>query len=710
MPDINALLWPKSVAVIGASPDPHILRGRLMSVLGCHPFPGRIIPISRSHDEINGLKTYPSISAVGEPVDLAVLIIPAPYVADTLRECGENGVRAAAIITSGFAEEHSDSGDDMQDEIREIALQYDMAVCGPNSEGFANLLAPLCATFSPAVDDPNMALLPARRDEGVIAVVAQSGGIGFSFFDRGRPKELPFGYIVTTGNEACLGSLDIVDHMLDDGRAEVFLLFLEDIKDPARFQPVAEKALKAGKPIIVAKIGRSDAGRRAAASHTAALAGSYAGYQAMFRRYGVIEGFDSEEIVDIASGFSYFRNRLPKGRRVGIVTGSGGGGGWMADSCAAAGLVVPELDAATRALIDPHLPSYGTSQNPVDATAQAIRQLGYSTLGEMVAGSDEVDAVVIVTTARNVAPYERERETLVRVAAETEKPIVLCSYTLPNPASVALLAEAGFPLYTNMRNTARAVAAMADYREARDRFLRTPAIDSAPAVGGAFAAASRVLCEYEAKPLLAAYGMRFAQEHLADSAEAAVDAAKRTGGPVALKVQSPDILHKTEAGSVVLGVEGEADVAAAYQAILAAAKRYDSNADIRGVLVQPMAPRGREMILGINRDETFGPMLMVGFGGIYVEVTRDVALSPLPVGPEEARAMVSSLRGAALLGGVRGEAPADVDALVEAMVALSRFAVACGDRLAEVDLNPVLVHAQGKGVSIVDALIVKTER
>ncbi|MCG8542838.1 MAG: CoA-binding protein, partial [Alphaproteobacteria bacterium] len=274
MPNLTALLSPKSVAVIGASPDVHIIRGRLMHMLGCHPFPGKIYPVSRSHGEINGLKAYKSIGEIPERVDLAILAIPAANVPDALVECGEAGARAALIISSGFAEEVGDQGDALQDEIRDIAEKFDLAVSGPNSEGFANLLTPLCATFSRVVDHPDVPLIPPHRTDGYVGITAQSGGIGFAFYDRGRLKELPMSYVMTTGNEACLAGLDVVDYMLDDGKTEVILMFMEDIKDPDRFAPVAEKALRAGKPIIVTKIGRSDAGRRAAASHTAALTGA----------------------------------------------------------------------------------------------------------------------------------------------------------------------------------------------------------------------------------------------------------------------------------------------------------------------------------------------------------------------------------------------------------------------------------------------------
>ncbi len=714
MPDIGALLSPASVAVVGASPDSGILRGRIMHVLGCHPYKGRVYPVSRSHDEIMGLKAYRTVSDLPEAVDLAVLIIPAAFVPDTLEACGEKGVRAAQIITSGFAEEVDGAGEDLQKQVRDIAEKYDMAVCGPNSEGFANMAADFCPTFSPAVDDPDTPLLPAWRKDGKIGVVAQSGGMGFAFYDRGRPKQLPFSYVVTTGNEACLEGFQIVDHMLDDGGTDVIVMFIEDIKTPSLFPSVAEKAMRAGKPIIVTKIGHSRAGQRAAASHTAALAGSYAAYNAMFERYGVIEGRDIEEIVDIAAGFSFWGDRLPRGKRVGIITGSGGAGGWMADTATEAGLIVPPLDADTRATIDAFLPSYGTSQNPVDGTAQAIRAVGYANLAKMTAASDEVDSVIAISSARNASRYESEFEAMAKVARETEKPIVFNSYTMPKPEGFEIIGRAGYPLYTNMRNCSHALVCLADYRAFREKFLKVPEVRTVPekpALAGELLAQGRqTLTEYESKLILKSYGMGIPEEVLAAAADAAIDAAAAIGGPVALKMQSPDILHKTEAGAVALALEGADEVRDGFDRVLANALAYESGASIDGVLVQPMAPPGREMILGVNRDDAFGPMLMVGLGGIYVEVKRDVVFAPAPVCAEEARAMLERLQGVALLHGVRGQPPADIDALAELMVTVSRLADDWRDEIAEIDLNPILVHPEGKGLSIVDALIVKSTR
>jgi acetate---CoA ligase (ADP-forming) len=713
VPDIAKLLWPKAVALVGASSDTGNLRGRIMRIMAGQPFAGTIYPVSRSEAEVQGRKAFRSVAELPEPADLAVLIIPARHVPDELERCGKAGIKAAVILSSGFAEESGSAGSNLQDEIRAIAARYDMAVNGPNSEGFANAALALCPTFSPVAEPGARPLLPPEgRYKGQAAVIAQSGGMGFAFLDRGRPRELAFRYVVTTGNEACLEAFDYVDFMLDEGKTDGFLLWLEDVKSPDTFRRVAEKALRAGKPIIVGKIGQSEPGSRAVASHTAALAGSQAVYRAMFERYGMIEGGDLDEMLDLAAGFLACGARLPAGKRVAICTSSGGGGGWLADAAAAAGLEVPELDTATRAAVDVHLPPYGTSQNPVDVTAQAIFKLGYAALARLLIASPAIDGLLIVSSTRRPEVLERDRERLTALGREAAKPILFWSYTQPAEDSVAILSEAGFPLFASMHNCARTMRAMADYRSVRERFMRPVEIRSVAtpqraATGRALTAAGSILCEWEAQPLLAAYGIGEKRAgtlvHSAAEAEAAADA---TGAPVALKVQSPDILHKTEAGAVALHL-GPREVRAAYDRVLAATRRHAPGTRVLGVLVQPMAPPGREVILGVKRDDHWGPMLMVGLGGMLVEVIGDVALAPVPLDREDARALLARLKGARLFGAHRGSPAADVDALVELMVQLSDFAADHADEIAEIDLNPVLVHPQGQGVSVVDALIVK---
>jgi len=710
MPDISKMLWPKSIAVVGASSDTKGLRGRILEIMLSHPYAGTVYPVSRSAAEVQGVKAYSSVEALPERVDLAILIIPAEFIVAELERCGRAGVPAAVILSSGFAEEPGERGMRMQAEIAAIARRYDMAVSGPNTEGFANIAAGLCATFSPALDKKSGAISPARAlGTGQVSVISQSGGVGFAFFDRARPRNLQFRHIVTTGNEAALEVADVLDYLIDEGGTDVFLLLLEDVKTPATFIRAAEKALRAGKPVIVGKIGQSEPGVRAVASHTAALAGSRDAYCAVFERYGLIEGRDFDEMLDFATGFLACGDRLPAGNRVAICTSSGGAGVWMTDACAAVGLDVPVLDDETRKAIDVHIPSYGTSQNPIDSTAQGVHQLGYAAFAQMAAQSPLIDAVVVVVTARRSAFLENDLDKLKTLKAESRKPVFMWTYTLPSERSVEILNEAGYPLFIGAPGCARTLRAMADYRRLREQISANPSTVAAqhPArdtVRSKLLASGPVLTEWQARPLLAAYGIGIAETgrlvHTAKEARAAVEALDCA---VALKVQSPDIAHKTEAGAVLLNIAPGA-ATDAYRRVLANARTHAPDARIDGVLVQPMLPQGREMLLGITRDQRWGPMLMLGLGGVLVEVLNDTVLAPVPFDRAQAVALIWRLKGAAILKEHRGRPAADVEALADLMVRLSRFAADHSDIVAEIDLNPVIVHADG--ASPADVLIV----
>ena len=711
MADLSAFLSPKTVAVIGASPDTTSLRGRIMKVLLCHDFKGKVFPISRSHPEIMGLKAFPTISDVPEQVDLAVLIIPAIYVADTLEECAKHRVKSALILSSGFAEDSSEDGDLLQKKLLDISKRTNMVISGPNSEGYANMALKLCPTFSPAVDGENIELMPSWPAKKRIAVIAQSGGMGFSFYDRGRPKNLPFSYVITTGNEACLESLDIVEYLIDSDEADIFLMFMEDVKTPSKLSYVAEKALSVGKPIIVTKIGHSDAGIRAAASHTASLAGSYQIYKSIFERYGIIEGSDIEEIVDIAAGFVYFGDRPPSGKRVGIFTASGGGGGWMADSCASNGLEVPILDNTTRANIDQYLPSYGTSQNPVDGTAGVINQIGYARISEMIAEASNVDTVVTIASTRVSHKLVSEKEKLLEVSRTTNKPIMFWSYTLPHQESAQVLAETGFPLFTDLRNCTKTIATMHDYTIYRDKFLEKRNVLSndrqyPDELLNLIKNAPENIVEYKAMSILFEAGIKTQKSILVQSEDEAILATKTIGKAVALKVQSPDIPHKSQAGGVVLNIDSHTDVGQQFKSMQSTISKNFPKAIIDGFLIQEMSEPGLEIILGINNREGFGPILMVGFGGIHVEKTRDVAFAPVPLGEDDCNQLLKKLKGSVLLDADKY----DVPALIDLMTSLSNFAESTSDYIGEIDLNPVLVHSKGQGVTVIDALMFKHQQ
>ena len=383
----------------------------------------------------------------------------------------------------------------------------------------------------------------------------------------------------------------------------------------------------------------------------------------------------------------------------------------MADILSAHGLELPVIEEDLQRRIMALLPSYASAQNPIDATAQAIGEVGYAPMVELVAQSERIDTILLISSLANPERAKKLAAELVGITASLDKPILLSTYTTATPASIAAIAGAGIPCYTSMPSCARAIKALVDYGRFREKLARRKPVEAtAPALRDevtlALAAAGPVLTEVASKKLLARYGVPLPPEALATSEDEAIAAASRIGSAVALKVQSPDILHKTEAGAVMLGLSGDA-VRDGYRTVLARAKAAYPNAKIDGVLVQAMAKRGREMILGVTRDPDFGPMLMVGLGGIHVEVLKDVAFAPVPLGAEEALDLIGQLKGAALLDAVRGEPAADRDALARLMVALSRFAADHADTIAEIDLNPVIVHPVGEGLTSVDALIVK---
>jgi acyl-CoA synthetase (NDP forming) len=703
---LGRLLAPRSVAVVGASPDGSVLRGRLTRTLLLHPFAGTVHLVSRSHPEILGRATLPSLSAIDVPVDLAVVLTPAAAVPDALEEAAACGIGAAVVIASGFAEEGSAEGRAMQAQIAEIAARHDMAVMGPNSEGFVNAALGLCPTFSPVCDVPLEAEPWGAEMFGSLAIVAQSGALGFGFFDLALQRGLPVSHVITTGNEACLGLDDYLEWLLDSTDAAAFALFVEDVRDGPRFMKLAERALDERRPIALAKVGASEAGGRSAVSHTGALAGSDAAYEAVFRRLGVARARGMDELIDTAAALARWRHMPPAGRRVGIASSSGGAAGWLADVCTGEGLEVPLLDPAARARIDAVLPPYGSSANPVDATAQAIYRVGYAGFIEMLASAGNVDMVAMVSTLKSTRIVEAERETLAVASRAATKPVVMWSYTTPAPLSREIVTRAGIPVMATMENAARALVALDRFGSAIARRGVPPAppprADAAVAVR--LEADGPVLCEAVAREVLAAWGLPVGAAELATDAAAAVAAWRAFGGPVALKLQSPGVPHKTEAGGVRLGLDDSEDVAEAFEGILAAARRHAPDAELLGVLVQPMAAEGVEVIVGARHDVRFGPMVLVGLGGILAETIGDTVLQPAPVTAAEAREMIAGLRGARVLQGVRGRPPADTAALAELVAAVSGLAAAHGEAIAEIDLNPVIVHE--RGLTLADALIV----
>src|ERR1700744_1052690 len=436
---LDSFFAPDSIALIGASRDNEKIPGRLLSMLRKNEYPGKIYPINPNYPDIDGLKCYKSIGEIGMPIDLAVIIIPARAVIGALEECAAVGVKNCVIISSGFAEEGGDSAA-KQDEIVAIARRTGMRISGPNAEGFVSEVQKVAATFSPTVDvKPGHVPLVATRRRG--AVVAQSGGIGFAIKHRAKAIGVAISYCVSAGNEADLGAGEFLDYMVQDASTDVILLFIEGIRDVDKFLAAAKRAAEIGKPVIVTKVGRSGAGERAAASHTASMAGWSAAYDAVFAKYGFIVSNDLDEAVTIAAVLT--TNSLPKGDRVAVLTVSGGAGIWGADSVSMQGLQVPELSAGIQEQIKQWMPSYGSAKNPVDVTAQGASAGGLQRSIELLSTSDEGDATLVIMSFSSETRMPFKEAELKPVLATQNKPIVFYSYPLPSDYSRRELAKSG---------------------------------------------------------------------------------------------------------------------------------------------------------------------------------------------------------------------------------------------------------------------------
>lgn len=699
MTALDTLLSPASVAIIGASPDPHRIRGQLLGLLRKNGFAGRIVPVNPSYTEIDGLPCVPTIAAAGdEPIDLALIAIPAGGVLPVLEECAAAGVRNAVVISSGFAEDDA-APPDLQHRVAALARRTGMRILGPNAEGFHNDIAHVSATFSPAVDrDADTAPVAVRA---CIGIVAQSGGMGFALFNRGRALGLSFSSVVSTGNEADLTAADIMAHLAQDPDTAGILLFIESVRDPARFAAAARAAREAGKFIVAIKVGHSDAGKIAAASHTASMAGWDAGYDAMFARHGIVVTSELEEALCLAAALA--ANPPAAGGRVAVVTISGGAGAWSADLLEAAGLSLPELGAATQAAIRDYIPSYGSARNPVDLTAGGAQGGGTLRTVALLLDDPAVDIVAVVTTLANPGRVSLDAPALAALLAQRRKPVLFYSYTLPSPLGRGVLAEAGAVICPSMALLARAAAVLRDRGRATEYKEPLP-LDLPAAVTDALTG-SGTLTEHAAKSLLAECGVTIAPFRLV-SARDGLDAATSLGFPVAAKIQSAAIPHKTEAGGVRLGIPDLATLQTAFDDIMHAAARHAPGAAIDGVLIEKMAPPGVEIIVGVVRDPTFGPVVTVGAGGITTELFRDVAYALAPLDEAAAEALIRTLRSAPLLDGFRGAPPADMAALARLVSLVSRLADAGRDRISELELNPVIVHPQGRGCTVADALLV----
>ena len=700
--DLARFFSPRSIAIIGASQDLISISGQPLKHLVTHKYAGKLYPVNPRYPEILGVKCYPTLAALPETPDLALVLINAWRVATVLRECGKLGIPYAIIFSSGYSEVGG-KGVDMQRELAAIAAEFNIGIIGPNCQGMINPAERVYAGFG--------SIFSADYEPGRISMVSQSGGFGFSVMNLAALEGgLHFRQMVTTGNEIGVSSLEFMDYFIDDPHTDIIVGYIEGLKDAHRLIEVGNRALSKKKPIFAWKVGNTEQGQKAAASHTANLGGAMALYKAAFRQSGIIQVDDIQDVVDYSSAFQC--GKIPAGNRVAVITISGGAGILMTDECVSRGMELPQLAPATTARLRDIVPSFGSLLNPVDVTAAIFSDL--SMIGRTlhaILDDPNVDSIAMINASLQGELAARVATEIAAVAGETDKPIFLAWSALDSVASeaYATLDALKIPHYKSPVRCGRALSALSWYAQALRRG-QALAGEQAPLITSAEARAtlksrSDDVSEYEAKRILAQYGIGVTREELATSAEQAVKIAQGIGYPVVLKVQSPDIPHKTEARAVRLRLASDGEVSAAYDELLDNARDYKSDARVEGVLVQEMVQGGIEAILGVTNDKLFGPAVMFGLGGIFAEVLKDVAFRIAPVTKSSALEMIAEIKGYAVLKGARGAEPADIDALADAIVRLSSLAIDLKGQIAELDINPLFVFAQGKGVKAGDALI-----
>ncbi len=694
---------PKSIAIIGASADMAKLGGRPIAALLKKKYTGAVYPVNPRYQEVAGLPCYPSVLAIAGKVDLAIVSVPIEGTMEALRQCADKGVRAAIVFTAGFAETGPE-GSALQQEIARIAQQSGMRILGPNCLGLVYFRNAVMASFS---DTMEMEV----ESPGALGFVTQSGAYGELTFMQSVRDGVGFSTFISVGNEADLQFSDFIAYLAQDEGTELMGVYLEGAKDGTRFRRAAEAALRAGKPLLIKKVGRTGAGTTAAASHTGSLAGNDRIYDAFFRQMGIIRINELRDLTNFA--LAHRSGRIPKGRNAAILTDSGGPGVEMADCCEEFGLAVPELTGSTRERIQACLPFYGSARNPVDMTAAVMTD--QKLFGECLRAIFADENIDLVFAPGFFMAYTDPRliDDILNIYRSSSKPLVFFPVWADSSPfaqeTIARVRREGIPIIPEATDAARAMAALVRYGEKRRSSALEPG--AGPDIPESSAEkAKHILCkgaltECEAKQVLAAYGIPVTREGLAASAEEAVLLARRIGFPVALKVQSPDIPHKTEAGGIRLNLRTETDVREAYDAIMRDARAHVPSAAVSGMLVQEMVEGGVETIVGITRDPVFGPCLMFGLGGIFVEVLQDVSFRVAPLSGFDAEEMIREVKGARVLEGVRGRPGSDRKALLDAILRISRLASDFADEIEALDINPLVVFP--RGVRVVDALIVK---
>ena len=694
--DITRLIRPQSIAVVGVSPTPGAIGATILSNLERFNYDGEIHLVSRGRTEVNGRACVGSIDELPFGVDTVVLGIPDHAVIEAVRACAARGVGAVVVFAAGFAEA-GDEGLAAQLEMRRIASENGMLVVGPNCLGLTNFVQGIPLTFGPAT-------VTTAGDEPTIAVLAQSGGMmgnqRLTHFARG----VKLSYTISTGNEAVVGVEDFLSFLIDDAHTSVISMFVEQVRRPALFLRLLERARACGKPVVLLHLGKSQGARDSAASHTGALAGDFEVMSTLVRACGVVMVDTMEELVDVSWLLKRFANTPPGG--VGVLTDSGAMKGFALDFAESIGLPLPGLTQQTIDELQKVLPTFSTASNPLDMTAQGLRDMElYGKATHAMLQDPGIAALSIVLMPGSPQTGLAKFQALQPVIAQSSKAVTYTMMGGDSPLADELVAEvkrSGLPFFRSPERALRALRHAAAYGLARHQVKRrTEAAQLSTPVDG-----TGMLAEYQGKQWLRALGLALPEGGLATTLEEATATAERIGYPVVIKAQAVQLPHKSDAGGVIVNIGNAEALAKSWQQLHSSVAAACPGLTLDGVLVERMAPSGVvEMVIGAKRDPQWGPVLMVGLGGVWIEILKDVRFLPADLTPDAIHQELLLLRGAALLQGARGQVAADNDGLVATIATIG--AAFCADpRLLELDINPLVVYPQGQGVVALDALLV----
>lgn len=695
--DISKLLRPRAVAVVGASEKSGFGGDTCRNILENQADTSHVYPVNPKKETVFGKKCYPTLADLPEEIDLVILCTSQKTIVDFLKQAKAKGAGAAVVYASGYSEVGTAEGKAFEKELVDAAKALDMVVMGPNCAGYINFGDDI---FSFAF------IGDYKGKKGNIGFVSQSGQF---CIDMMKSAEMKYSFAISAGNSAMVQMEDYLNFLIDDSNTKVIALYLEGVKNPHKFEACLQKAMEKKKPVVILKAGRSPKGQATAASHTGSMAGSDKTYDAVFEKFGVIRADDMQDLRSTASLLATLRV-LPKKPAFSAMCLSGGETAVSADTGFLHGIEYPDFSEVTLKKLNDMLPDFATPRNPLDMTAALCYDADAFASGITTVMSDpsiEMGLVGLTISDKVTVSNDIMFEGICRAFEQIpDKPLAVMSFmeAARNKELVERFQNAGIPVLPTTKYGFRALQHLQDFIS-HDTIKREARL----AIPEAHSANTRALSEYESKKLLADNGVPVDLGYIAKTKAEVKEYAEKIGYPLVMKVESNDILHKSDVGGVMLNIKSLEQAEEAYDKILANAAQHAPNAKINGILMQKMLKAGTEMIIGLNSDPQFGPMLLVGMGGVFVEVFKDAALYPVPLNHDEALHMLQSLKSFKLLNGYRGNPPADIEALTDMMVKISDFAYRKKDTLKELDMNPLFVYPKGEGVAIADALAVMYE-